>query len=239
MFKTLINAHWPARKQKQSMWCRRPFRPELPLTRSRPRSPRSQYPKLALAEQQRHGSGNPGLQGRRRGAGAGRTTAVHPDGGENSFLGPSRVQVPAGLQELTLKLPIERVAGGKVTAGDTVGVFLSLERGRRRQGGQAKSSKTQLSFHKVLVTAAQFSNGTATQTGESGHRIGNQPGVVHVASSKAQTRRHLPHYHRQELGRRRTDRLRRGVRQGLPVQGTRRCTRSRERSYVDTAGLFR
>ncbi|WP_445153708.1 Flp pilus assembly protein CpaB [Arthrobacter sp. Hor0625] len=82
---------------------------------------------------------------------------------EQSFLGPSRVQVPAGLQELTLKLPIERVAGGKVNAGDTVGVFLSLESATAGANGQ-KASKTQLSFHKVLVTAAQFSDGAAAQT---------------------------------------------------------------------------
>src|SRR6476620_374897 len=68
---------------------------------------------------------------------------------QNAYLGPSRVQVPSGLQELTLKLPIERVAGGVVKAGDTVGVFLSLEdAGAGKAGG--KASKTQLSFHKVL-----------------------------------------------------------------------------------------
>src|SRR6478752_788955 len=72
---------------------------------------------------------------------------------ENAFLGPSRVQVPAGLQEITLKLPIERVAGGILKAGDTVGIFLSLEQASDAQSG-AKSSKTQLTFHKVLVTAA-------------------------------------------------------------------------------------
>lgn len=82
---------------------------------------------------------------------------------QNAFLGPARVQVPLGLQEITLKLPIERVAGGVLKAGDTVGVFLSLE-DTGGQGG-AKASKTQLSFHKVLVTAAQFSDGAATQTG--------------------------------------------------------------------------
>lgn len=81
---------------------------------------------------------------------------------EQSFLGPSRIQVPAGLQEITLKLPIERVAGGKVNAGDTVGVFLSLESASAGANGQ-KVSKTQLSFHKVLVTAAQFSDGAAAQ----------------------------------------------------------------------------
>lgn len=76
----------------------------------------------------------------------------------DAYLGPSRVQVPAGMQELTLKLPIERVVGGKITAGDTVGVFLSVE------DSSAKSGGTQLTFHKVLVTAAQFSNGSAAKS---------------------------------------------------------------------------
>jgi pilus assembly protein CpaB len=76
----------------------------------------------------------------------------------NAFLGPSRVQVPAGMQEITLKLPIERVVGGKLAAGDTVGVFLSVE------DSGAISSGTQLTFHKVLVTAAQFSNGSAAKS---------------------------------------------------------------------------
>jgi pilus assembly protein CpaB len=76
----------------------------------------------------------------------------------DAFLGPSRVKVPVGMQEITLKLPIERVVGGKIAAGDTVGVFLSAE---AATGG---ASGTQLTFHKVLVTAAQFSNGSAAKT---------------------------------------------------------------------------
>jgi pilus assembly protein CpaB len=75
----------------------------------------------------------------------------------DAFLGPSRVQVPAGMQEITLKLPIERVVGGKIAAGDTVGVFLSVG------DAGANASGTQLTFHKVLVTAAQFSNGSAAK----------------------------------------------------------------------------
>jgi pilus assembly protein CpaB len=78
----------------------------------------------------------------------------------NSLLGPSRVQVPAGMQEITLKLPIEKVVGGTIAAGDTVGVFLSVD------APGAKSGQTQLTFHKVLVTAAQFSNGSAAQPQE-------------------------------------------------------------------------
>jgi pilus assembly protein CpaB len=75
----------------------------------------------------------------------------------DAFLGASRAQVPAGMQEITLKLPIERVVGGKISAGDTVGVFLSAD---AAAGG---ASGTQLTFHKVLVTAAQFSNGSAAK----------------------------------------------------------------------------
>ena len=104
---------------------------------------------------------------------------------ENAFLGPSRVQVPSGLQEITLKLPIERVAGGILKAGDTVGVFLSLDRLPVARRPAESSSKTQLSFHKVLVTAAQFSDGAATQTGTSDTASGTSQ-VSSTSSSKAQ-----------------------------------------------------
>ena len=101
---------------------------------------------------------------------------------EQAFLGPSRVQVPAGLQEITLKLPIERVAGGKVTAGDTVGIFLSLDSATAGPDGQ-KVSKTQLGFHKVLVTAAQFSDGAAAQTGETANTAGTTQASSTTSSS--------------------------------------------------------
>ncbi|SDK51715.1 pilus assembly protein CpaB [Arthrobacter sp. ov407] len=107
---------------------------------------------------------------------------------QNAFLGPSRVQVPTGLQEITLKLPIERVAGGKVNAGDTVGIFLSLEQatstGANGQAG-TKSSKTQLSFHKVLVTASQFSNGAAAKTEDSATASGTSQASSTTSTSQA------------------------------------------------------
>lgn len=87
----------------------------------------------------------------------------------NAFLGPSRVQVPEGLQEITVKLPIERVVGGKIEAGDTVGVFISMNDAKTNAAtGQVvtESEGTQLTFHKVLVTAAQFSNGAVAQTAD-------------------------------------------------------------------------
>lgn len=101
---------------------------------------------------------------------------------EQAFLGPSRVQVPAGLQEITLKLPIERVAGGKVTAGDTVGIFLSLDATTTGANGQ-KVTKTQLGFHKVLVTAAQYSDGAAAQTGEAAGTAGTAQASSTTSSS--------------------------------------------------------
>jgi pilus assembly protein CpaB len=87
----------------------------------------------------------------------------------SEFLGPSRVAVPEGMQEFTLRLPIERVAGGKISAGDTAGVFISLDETSTNTATGAqetKSSGTQLTFHKVLVTAAQFSDGSASQPEE-------------------------------------------------------------------------
>ncbi|KQQ90511.1 Flp pilus assembly protein CpaB [Arthrobacter sp. Leaf137] len=76
----------------------------------------------------------------------------------STFIGPARVEVPEGLQEITVQLGIDRVVGGTVQAGDTVGVFLSL-------GDTAgEGNGTQLTFHKVLVTAVQFSSGQAVQT---------------------------------------------------------------------------
>jgi pilus assembly protein CpaB len=72
-----------------------------------------------------------------------------------SFLGPSRVAVPEGMQEISLKLPIERVVGGKIAAGDTVGVFISLTETNGSGENATQSAGTQLTFHKVLVTAAQ------------------------------------------------------------------------------------
>ena len=102
---------------------------------------------------------------------------------ETAFLGPSRVQVPAGLQEITLKLPIERVAGGILKAGDTVGVFLSLESAATGTDG-AKLSRTQQTFHKVLVTAAQYSDGAATQSGTASDS-GGASQVSSTTSSKS------------------------------------------------------
>jgi len=63
------------------------------------------------------------------------------------------VQVPEGLQEVSFQLEPQRVVGGRLAPGDHVGIFISLKSG----GDEAKPDKesTQLSIHKVLLTAVQ------------------------------------------------------------------------------------
>lgn len=99
----------------------------------------------------------------------------------NAYLGPARVKVPAGLQEITLRLGIDRVVGGRVEAGDTVGIFISTS-DTAGTGGNA----TQLAFHKVLVTAVQFSSGAAAKTQEQTQQTSSQ-GALSTNSQKEQT----------------------------------------------------
>ncbi len=61
------------------------------------------------------------------------------------------VEVPKGLQEVSFQLEPQRVVGGRITAGDRVGVFINLKNG----GLEGKGETTQLSVHKVLVTSVQ------------------------------------------------------------------------------------
>jgi pilus assembly protein CpaB len=80
-----------------------------------------------------------------------------------SLAGPGRVQVPAGLQEVTLKLPIERVVGGTIKAGDTVGLMLSF----KADDKASAPDQTSFTFHKVLVTAVQDASGTIADNSSS------------------------------------------------------------------------
>lgn len=82
------------------------------------------------------------------------TTAVQP--GEqllrSRFADPAvlaaaeGVVVPAGLQQVSVQLEPERALNGTLTAGATVGVFLSTK---------GEQETTQLALHQVLVTAVQ------------------------------------------------------------------------------------
>lgn len=68
-----------------------------------------------------------------------------------------RANVPAGMQEVTIKLPIERVVGGALAPGDTVGILLSFA------SQDALPSQTQLTYNKVLLTAVQLPSGANAQ----------------------------------------------------------------------------
>ncbi len=71
---------------------------------------------------------------------------------------PGRAAVPAGMQEVTLRLPVERVVGGSVTAGDTVGIVISFPK------EDGLPAQTQMTFNKVLVTAVQLPSGALAQS---------------------------------------------------------------------------
>jgi len=77
-----------------------------------------------------------------------------------AVLGRGRVEVPTGLQEVTVKLDIERVVGGVIHAGDTVGVLLSF----KPKDSTKAPDMTQLTLHKVLVTAVQDAGGTISES---------------------------------------------------------------------------
>lgn len=75
------------------------------------------------------------------------------------LLGPGRAPVPSGLQEVTVKLSIDRIVGGSLKAGDTVGVVLSYAENEKLN----LPDQTQLLLHKVLVTAVQNSTGAVAK----------------------------------------------------------------------------
>ena len=76
---------------------------------------------------------------------------------------PGTVPVPEGMQEVSIVLEPQRAVGGRLAAGDRVGVFVSM-------GGGDAGAKTNAVLHEVLVTqvqgapapAAPPADGTAT-----------------------------------------------------------------------------
>jgi pilus assembly protein CpaB len=100
---------------------------------------------------------------------------------------PGTVPVPAGLQEVSVLLEPQRAVGGRLAAGDTVGVVVSL----KPDGGKPE---THAVLHHVLVTQIQGApapadssqtSGTA-QTASSASATPTQSLLVTVAVSAAQ-----------------------------------------------------
>ena len=104
------------------------------------------------------------------------------------ILGPARVEVPAGLQEITVRLGIDRVVGGQSRpATRSACLFPSVTLPPATEGAPAASGNgTQLTFHKVLVTAVQFSSGAPAQTQAQATQASSQ-GALNADSDNKQT----------------------------------------------------
>lgn len=111
---------------------------------------------------------------------SGKVTAVALQPGEqllaprlvdpNALATPGTVPVPAGMEEISLLLEPQRVIGGRLAAGDTVGVYLSYKLDDKVStdapvNNDLKGFKefTQKAFHSVLVTSVQQAPPEATK----------------------------------------------------------------------------
>ncbi len=83
---------------------------------------------------------------------------------------PGTVPVPEGMQEISVLLEPQRVVGGRLAAGDTVGVYLSLV----FQDGTATTHAVQ---HQVLVTRVQGAT-TVAEDGEATTVAGGAPATA-------------------------------------------------------------
>lgn len=72
-----------------------------------------------------------------------------------SLSAPGSVPVPEGMQEISVQLEAERVVGGRISAGDTVGIVVLFDKGAVKETPDIESG--QQVFHKVLVTSVQRS----------------------------------------------------------------------------------
>lgn len=68
---------------------------------------------------------------------------------------PGSVPVPEGMQEVSVQLEAQRVVGGRIAAGDTVGIVVLFDKGAAKDTPDLESG--QQVFHKVLVTSVQRS----------------------------------------------------------------------------------
>jgi pilus assembly protein CpaB len=98
----------------------------------------------------------------------------------NSLTAPGTVPVPAGLQEVSFQLGPDRAVGGRIQAGDVVGIFLSFDHGALPSGGP---ESTQLTFHTVLITSVE--GGQAPSSDNSG-KPATAPLLITAAVTDAQ-----------------------------------------------------
>jgi pilus assembly protein CpaB len=77
----------------------------------------------------------------------------------DSLSAPGSVPVPNGMQEISVQLEAQQVVGGRVAAGDTVGIVVLFDKGALKDSPDVESG--QQVFHKVLVTSVQRSTAKA------------------------------------------------------------------------------
>ena len=82
-----------------------------------------------------------------------------------SLAAPGSVPVPAGMQEISVQLDAQRVVGGRIAAGDTVGVVALF--------GSDDGGTAQQIFHKVLVTSVQRAVGQSSGSTQSSSEQAN------------------------------------------------------------------
>lgn len=100
------------------------------------------------------------------------------------------VDVPEGLQEVTVALSADRAAGGRIQAGDTVGVVSSFEpfdvsgaQGSEEGEGEGKTpNTTHMILHKVLVTDVRGSLAAQPQAEGEQPEAGAAPGETLLVS---------------------------------------------------------
>lgn len=66
---------------------------------------------------------------------------------------PGAIEIPEGLQEVSFQLEPQRVVGGRLTAGEHVGIFMSLSEGALAD--EADKETTKLVIKRALITAVQ------------------------------------------------------------------------------------
>lgn len=90
----------------------------------------------------------------------------------DSLGAPGVVPVPDGLQEVSVQLEPQRAVGGRLAAGDTIGVVVSIDEG----------SKTRAVIHQVLVTQVQGAPAPVEQDAEGGADTASAGSVAPTSS---------------------------------------------------------
>ncbi|MFH5878344.1 Flp pilus assembly protein CpaB [Arthrobacter sp. NA-172] len=80
----------------------------------------------------------------------------------STLAAPGSVPVPTGMQEISVQLDAQRVIGGRLQPGDTVGVIVLFANG----AGNASGETAQQVFHKVLVTSVQRAESKPSTTAQ-------------------------------------------------------------------------